>query len=515
LTFPLVDMDSLTKAHRARPFHQMAPRREEVADMKATCESAITVLLALILFNVFVGAASLAQQTAPPAEQTLPAASSPAFADSKVRIVRLSQVNAAVQMDRNIGHGFEAAMQNLPVTEGAKLKTGAGLAEVEFEDNSTLRLAPDTLIDFSQLELRPSGAKATTIQVLKGTVYVSLANTKGNEFTLTFGPESVSVLPSTHLRLELASAKATLSVFDGNVQVAGASDTATLGKKRTLTFDLAGQSQPALSRNVAENEYDAWDQQGVDYQKRYANSSAYGNSAYAFGTSDMNYYGSFSDIAGCGSMWRPYFASAAWNPYGSGVWAWYPGAGYSWVSPYPWGWMPYHYGSWGFCSGAGWGWMPGGSWMGLSNAPGIFSPLQPPRGGRGPSLPVRPLTPPTAGRSTLLPVNLEKLPASGLKSSDTFVFRNDSAGLGIPRGNLGKLDRFSAGAERHGSRSMVVYSVPLSTEAGNGRIAGGTESARQGSIGRGSVSSGSMGGGFPGGSAGHGGSASGSGGGHK
>ena len=71
----------------------------------------------------------------------------------------------------------------------------------------------------------------------------------------------------------------------------------------------------------------------------------------AYGSSDLNYYGSFSNT-GCGSMWRPYFASAAWSPYDNGMWAYYPSVGYSWVSPYPWGWIPFHSGNWVNCGGA-------------------------------------------------------------------------------------------------------------------------------------------------------------------
>ena len=42
----------------------------------------------------------------------------PAFADSQVRIVRLSQVDGDVQADRNTGQGFEKAFLNMPVTQG-------------------------------------------------------------------------------------------------------------------------------------------------------------------------------------------------------------------------------------------------------------------------------------------------------------------------------------------------------------------------------------------------------------
>ena len=52
----------------------------------------------------------------------------PSFADSQARIVRLSQVDGDVQIDRNTGQGYEKAFINLPVTQGAKLRTGAGRA---------------------------------------------------------------------------------------------------------------------------------------------------------------------------------------------------------------------------------------------------------------------------------------------------------------------------------------------------------------------------------------------------
>ena len=39
----------------------------------------------------------------------------PMFADSLARIVRLSDVQGNVQIDRRTGDGFESALQNLPM----------------------------------------------------------------------------------------------------------------------------------------------------------------------------------------------------------------------------------------------------------------------------------------------------------------------------------------------------------------------------------------------------------------
>ncbi len=281
--------------------------------------------------------------------------------------MRLSEVKGEVQLDRQTGKGFEGAMANLPVTEGSKLKTENGVAEVEFEDNSTVRVAPNSLVEFPRLELLPSGAKASSISVLQGMVYVSLVNTKGNEFSVKFGPnDTMNLPPDSHVRLQLTSTEAKLAVMHGDVLIEEPSGSTTVGKNKTATFNLTAQSQPEIAKSVVEQPLDNWDSDAVQYHKSFANATRYGGSPYSYGINDMNYYGSFT--SGCGgSMWRPYFTSASWDPYGSGAWAYYPSAGYSWVSPYPWGWTPYHYGSWSFCQGVGWGWLPGGTWMGLAN----------------------------------------------------------------------------------------------------------------------------------------------------
>jgi hypothetical protein len=151
-------------------------------------------------------------------------------------------------------------------------------------------------------------------------------------------------------------------------------------------------------------------------------------------------------------MWRPYLASAAWDPYGNGSLAYYPGAGYSFVSPYPWGWTPYHSGNWINCAGTGWGWQPGNSFFGLSNLSataiqkhGIIVPPQPPKSG-----------------GKLLAVNTQPIRMSGFADKDTFVFNKDSAGLGVPRGTFGKLNKVSTGALQHGFVTTAAYSAPVS-----------------------------------------------------
>ncbi len=302
-------------------------------------------------------------------------------------------------------------MANLPIVEKNRLQTGTGVAEVEFEDNSTLRLAPDSAVEFPKLERLPGGTTASSVLVLKGMAYVSLMKTAGNEFDLLFGQQMLRLPPASHIRLQLGDTQAKVAVLDGTVHVNGPGGGADVPKKKTVTLPLEDQAQPEVTKDVASNPLDSWDKDSVGYHQRSAIASNYGNSGYSYGLSDMMYYGSFMNAGGCGSMWRPYFASADWDPYSNGAWAYYGGAGYSWVSPYPWGWTPYHYGSWAFCPGAGWGWQPGGLWNGLNN-----TALLTPRGGSGGGpvrVPIVPSHPPAAGQPTLRAVNLKPPVRSG------------------------------------------------------------------------------------------------------
>ena len=87
----------------------------------------------------------------------------PAVAESHVRIVRLSDVQGAVEVDRGAGQGYEKAFLNMPMVEGMKLATKAdGRAEVEFEDGSAVRITPNTRVDFSALSLQDS-ARARSV----------------------------------------------------------------------------------------------------------------------------------------------------------------------------------------------------------------------------------------------------------------------------------------------------------------------------------------------------------------
>jgi len=379
----------------------------------------------------------------------------PAFADSQARVVRLSEVQGDVQVDRNTGQGFEKAFLNLPVTQGVKLQTRkGGRAEVEFEDGSTLRVTPDTVIGFPQLSLRDSGAKVSEVHLQEGTAYVKFAGAKGDEFTLTFAHQKLLLAHSAHLRVEMADTTATLAVFSGDVQAEGESGTVAVGKNHTASFDLTHGDRYTLAKDLEPDPFDAWDKQQDQYHQQYAGNSYSSYSPYAYGTSDLNYYGNFSNVPGYGTVWQPYFAGAGWDPFMNGAWAFSPGFGYGWVSGYPWGWTPYHYGSWVYLPSNGWAWQPGGSWAAWS-APRIVHP---------PSNFVLPQPPSTSGQRMTV-VNRGPMPVQLGRLSNRLEISRNSAGLGIPRGSIKNLNQLSSAVQQQGFATAKVHTVPVETNS--------------------------------------------------
>jgi len=344
----------------------------------------------------------------------------PALADSQARIVRLSDVQGSVQINKNSGLGFENAFINLPITQGVQLRTGTGgRAEIEFEDGSSMRLAPNTMIEFSRLGADDSGKRVSEVNLVEGMAYVNWLGK--DDFALNFAHEKIALDHPAHFRVDTATEASNLAVFKGEVEVEGPSGSLTVEKKKTATFDAEDKS--TVADKVAAAPLDEWDKQSVAYHDQYAKNN---QTPLGYGASDLGYYGAYTNVPGYGMMWQPYFTGAGWDPFMNGAWAFYPGFGYGCASAYPWGWMPYYYGNWNYFPGYGWGWQPGGfgGWHPVPH----YTPT---------TLTHVSLAVPTSGSGKTVFVGkggaISALPPSSV------TLRGGTAGLGISRGSLTNL----------------------------------------------------------------------------
>ncbi len=327
--------------------------------------------------------------------------------DSQARIVRISYVEGEVRLDN--GHGYESATMNVPLTERNWLQTGSdGWAEVQMEDGSLIRLAPDTVIAFTQLGRTSSGATLTTVDLDQGEAEFKVTKHDDGDFNVTVKKNIIALTHSGSFRVTSTNADSLdVAVWKGEVSVSDTDNGGEVAVKKDETFvlDPNDAARYALDKGVDADDLDQWSRQRDDFLSTYASAGpGYAQSPYQYGASDLNYYGQYYDVPGYGEVWQPNNVGYNWDPFSNGYWSYSPGFGYTWVSSYTWGWMPYRYGRWVFVNGRGWCWAPGGwsRWYSrprLVNAPPGFRPPLPPADrivDRGP-VKNHPEPPPVAG----------------------------------------------------------------------------------------------------------------------
>ena len=412
----------------------------------------------------------------------------PAAAESQARIVRLSDVQGGVQIDKNAGLGFENAFLNLPITQGTQLRTRAnGRAEIEFEDGSTLRVTPNTTLAFSTLGLSDEGKRLSTVNLTEGRAYVNWLGKGADKFTLIFSQEKVELTQPAHFRVGVSSDAAQIASFKSDLAVIAPTGTVKVDKKKMVSFDVNDNDRSSVAKNFEADVYDEWDKQSVGYHDQYAKNNS---TPYGYGYSDLNYYGGFTNFSGYGSLWQPYFAGVGWNPFMDGAWSWYPGMGYMWASAYPWGWMPYYYGNWVYAPGFGWGWQPGGfnSWHGgvhyLGAAAGFQAPVAP--------------------KGTVSTVVVGKGgPTVTRTLATSLVLNRGSAGIRIPRGSLDNLHHLNGQVAKTGSVELRAAPQFSATSSRQGGYSYGEGHAASSSSGMGHASAPSAGHASSAGGAGH------------
>jgi FecR protein len=366
-----------------------------------------------------------------------------ALADSQARIVRLSDVQGNVQINKNIGLGFENAFLNLPVTQGTQLKTlSNGRAEIEFEDGSTMRLAPNSTVEFTTLGVDDSGKHVSAINLTGGMAYVNWLGK--DDLKLNFSQEKIALERAAHFRVDLSSQAANVAVFKGDLEVESPTGDVAVAKNKTAAFSPAEDDKATIANKIAPAPLDSWDKESIEYHQQYAKNND-SQSPYGYGLSDLNYYGSYSNISGYGMMWQPFFAGAGWDPFMDGAWGFYPGLGYTFASVYPWGWLPYHYGNWMFIPPYGWMWQPGG-WNNMLSVPS-YTPTR--------LASVHSLVAPTGTQKTVF------VGKGGTASSllpTRMTVNAGSAGMGIPRGSLENLNHLNRQVIKSGFAE--VHSAP-------------------------------------------------------
>ena len=348
------------------------------------------------------------------------------------RMERMSYLAGGVTVERSDNTGRDPAQLNMPLPEGSRVVTaGDGQAEMEFEDGSLLRMAPNSSVTLTSLRVDGSGNFLTRVDVGRGLVYAELRAAARFQYLIEIGGDAISPVTNATFRMEFDQPPAVVAVLDGSVHVANGVDgggtagfNTELRAGESLSNDEADASRYLLSEKVKRDAWDSWNEDrdraaGAEAMARTSARDGFAGDQ-GYGWSDLDANGSWYDVAGQGEVWQPSMAAigaagagARFDPYGYGSWVWYPAAGYVWSSGYSWGWTPYRCGSWNYFNSFGWGWSPGsacgvgGGWWPGRGGPGR-SPGSPINIAQGPTnyRPPRPPTPGPVKVHPVVPVNL-------------------------------------------------------------------------------------------------------------
>ena len=237
--------------------------------------------------------------------------------ETYAQIVRISYVEGDVRIARGednekpAGAVWEQAVANLPLETGFSLVTGAGRAEIEFEDDSTLYLAENSVLTFNDLHTT-SGAPYTDLGLLSGTVSLNVfPNITGEQFILRTPTDTFTAkyLSPWNVRISSYLDGVAYTPLSGRlVPVSGvAPPTGPKDKTQYLrdghSIDYAGPKEDA----GAFPDWDKWvadrvDQQTVAIQVVMRES---GLTSLIPGIEELKDQGTFFDCAPYGTCWEP------------------------------------------------------------------------------------------------------------------------------------------------------------------------------------------------------------------
>ncbi|HXR39444.1 MAG TPA: hypothetical protein VN776_10140, partial [Terracidiphilus sp.] len=232
------------------------------------------------------------------------------------QVVRVSYVEGDVRIQRGDPGGkaggatWEKAAADLPLETGFSLVTGAGRAEVEFENASTLYLGENSVLTFNDLH-ETAGIPYTEVALLSGTVSLYIhPYVAGEKFVLhTPTNDLVARYPDKdYARIESFTDAVSITPLEGgDLHLPGVTKDA-VQPGRTWTYR---QGRLWVEEGAADEEaFSAWDKWAAD---RVAQRNAAINAVMEAsgltepipGMAEMEGQGKFFDCAPYGTCWEP------------------------------------------------------------------------------------------------------------------------------------------------------------------------------------------------------------------
>jgi len=233
------------------------------------------------------------------------------------QIARISYVQGDVRIARGqqnekvTGATWEKAVADLPLETGFSLATGAGRAEIELEDASTLYLGENSVLSFNDLHTT-GGAPYTELALLTGTVSLHVHPYIAGEMFILRTPTDTFVsryCDRSYVRIGSFLDAMTVTPLKGSgvLHLPGMTKE-IMASGRTVTYRENGVGEPAGSDDAgAFSEWDKWVEDRVDLRAAAAADlmKEAGLTVPVPGLAEMKGQGTFFECAPYGTCWEP------------------------------------------------------------------------------------------------------------------------------------------------------------------------------------------------------------------
>jgi hypothetical protein len=247
---------------------------------------------------------------------------------SHVRMVRVTSVSGQAQIAHQQGGGYQSVTMNAPIIQGDIVRTGDdGWVEIQLENGSRIRLAPDSEMTFSLLSRFASGATASEVSLDSGeAAFAVVAGDDIGPLRLNVHQRVISLKRSSRFRvttipsdpLEVVVWKGEVGIFDRE-----ASQEVSVQSQETFTLDPQDVGHYDLEKEAQVDELDDWANQRDQALMAYADTQT--GAIQAPPVAPLSY--GPTSVASL----QPYDMGFGWDPFMFGYWG----------SPYAFGGMPW------------------------------------------------------------------------------------------------------------------------------------------------------------------------------
>lgn len=260
------------------------------------------------------------------------------------RYARVGESDGNSEVQIQAADAWQPALRNTPLAQSARVQTAAGShAEIELDEGSVVRLAPESLLELSDYTRLSSGQRLTLLSLDRGMAYFTGQAGKQDALMLAVPGAQVTVQRGARVRIEAADQWSQIAVIEGKVRFSSPSAEMDLAEGEMARVDPSNRAKFYLYREIASYESDRWSE-ARDKALASATSSTHVPDL-RYGVQDLDVAGTWIDTETFGTVWKPKTVEG-WTPYRDGRWAWYDDLGYTWIANDTWGWLPYHYGRW-------------------------------------------------------------------------------------------------------------------------------------------------------------------------